>query len=62
MSRILTVEETAEVCQVTPRTVYDWLKLGRIPGRKVGKVWRVPEEALLEFMRGETTEERQETR
>lgn len=54
MSRILTVEEAADTLQVTTRTVYEWLKLRRIPGRKVGKVWRIPEGALLEHLRGES--------
>ncbi len=54
MSKVLTVEQAAALLQVTPRTVYEWLKRRRIPGRKVGKVWLIPEDALLEYLRGDT--------
>jgi excisionase family DNA binding protein len=50
--KILTVEQAAERLQVTPRTVYEWLRSGKIPGRKLGKVWRMSEEAILEFLGG----------
>lgn len=52
MSSVLTPEEAAAVLKVTPRTIYEWLKKGRIPGRKIGKVWRIPEVGLEEWLYG----------
>jgi excisionase family DNA binding protein len=37
----LSPEEVAELLSVTRRTVYNWLKSGRIPAMKIGGVWRV---------------------
>jgi excisionase family DNA binding protein len=50
MNRILTTDETAEVLKVTPRKAREWLKAGKIPGRKIGKEWRVAEAALMEHL------------
>lgn len=52
MNEVLTPEEAAAILKVTPRTVYEWLKKGRIPGRKIGKVWRIPGERLERWVRG----------
>lgn len=46
-----TPEEVAESLRVTRRTVYDWLKSGRLPGLRVGRSWRINREALLAFLR-----------
>ena len=46
-----TPEEIAESLRVTRRTVYDWLKSGRLPGLRVGRSWRINREALLAFLR-----------
>jgi excisionase family DNA binding protein len=32
MEKLLTANQVAEILSVTPRTVRDWLKEGRIPG------------------------------
>jgi excisionase family DNA binding protein len=50
MGRILTVEQAAEKLQVKPKTVRAWLKAGKIPGRKIGRVYRVPEDELETFV------------
>jgi len=50
--QILTVEQTAKRLQVSEKTVYEWLRAGKIPGRKIGKVWRMSEDALEDFLRG----------
>lgn len=37
-----TVAEAAEIMRVTPRTVYAWLRAGRLPGSvRIGRTWRV---------------------
>lgn len=50
--RILTVAQAAKRLQVSERTLCDWLRTGKIPGRKIGKVWRMSEDALEDFLRG----------
>jgi excisionase family DNA binding protein len=47
MDDVLTPEEAAALFKVKVRTVYDWLQRGQIPGRKVGKVWRLSRRALV---------------
>ena len=46
MSQILTVEQAAEKLQMTTKIVREYLRVGKIPGRKVGKAWRVLESDL----------------
>ncbi|MGE4094672.1 MAG: helix-turn-helix domain-containing protein [Candidatus Binatia bacterium] len=50
--KILTVPQAAEQLQVSERTVYGWLREGKIPGRKIGKVWRISADAIVDFLRG----------
>jgi excisionase family DNA binding protein len=38
---LLTPEQVASRLQVTPRTIYDWLRNGRLRGIKIGRLWRV---------------------
>lgn len=48
---LLTVEEVAHRLSVGPVTIYRWCREGRLPGLKLGKVWRVRQGALDEFLR-----------
>lgn len=41
MARILTVEQAAEKLQLAPKTVRKLLREAKLPGRKVGRAWRV---------------------
>ena len=52
-NKILTVPQAAVQLQVSERTVYEWLRDGKIPGRKIGKVWRMSADALQNFLRGD---------
>lgn len=45
---LLTVEQAAERLQVGTFTVREQLRNGRLRGIKRGRLWRVPESALLE--------------
>jgi excisionase family DNA binding protein len=36
---------------VSERTVYEWLRDGKLPGRKIGKVWRMSADAIDDFLR-----------
>lgn len=47
----LTPEEAADLLQVNAQTVYRNLRVGKLPGAKVGAHWRIPRTALDEFMR-----------
>ena len=51
--RILTVPQAAEQLQVSERTVYEWLRDGKLPGRKIGKMWRLSADAINDFLRGD---------
>jgi excisionase family DNA binding protein len=46
MSRILTVPQAAEKLQMSLDVVREYLRTGKLPGRKVGKAWRVVESDL----------------
>lgn len=53
--RWLTVAQVADVVQVHPETVREWLRTGRMPGtllsRRAG--WRVRERDVQRFLSGE---------
>ena len=48
---LLSVEEVAEYLGVNPVTVYRWCKDGRLPCLRIGKFWRVRQQALEVFLR-----------
>ncbi len=50
MSRTLTVEEVAERLRVKPITVREYLRKGKIPGRRIGKSWLVVDVDLENFL------------
>lgn len=48
--RLLTVQEVAGILRVHARTAYRLVTEGSIRAVKIGSQWRVPEQALLEFL------------
>ena len=48
--RVYTIEEVVEMLQVTRRTVYNYIKEGKLKAVKVGKYWRITNKALEEFL------------
>lgn len=48
---LITVEEMARRLNITPRAAREWLKKGIIPGIKLGRIWRIDEKDLEEFIR-----------
>jgi excisionase family DNA binding protein len=45
--RYLTPNEVADTLRVTPRTIRNWLRNGKLPGVKLmGDNWVIPEEAV----------------
>ncbi len=52
--KIYTLVEVAEMLQVTRRTLYNYLKDGRLKGNKVIGKWIITEEQLKDFIEGKT--------
>lgn len=53
---LLTTDEVAARLKVTKRTIYAWLKDGRLRGVKVGKFWRIRQADIDALLQGETTD------
>ena len=53
--RYLTVLEVAEVMRVSKMTVYRLLHSGELPGVRVGRSFRVPQDALDAYLRSSAT-------
>lgn len=51
---VYTVPELVKLFQLNPQSVRKYLKEGRIKGRKVGTKWLVTEEAIREFLNGDS--------
>ncbi|NCB97385.1 MAG: DNA-binding protein [Bacteroidia bacterium] len=54
--KIYNVDEVVSILRVTKRTLYNYIKAGQIKAFKVGKEWRVTEEALVAFTERGTDE------
>lgn len=50
---VYTLKEVEEILSVTQRTLYTWIKDGRLKATKVGRQYRVTKEALDELLKGE---------
>ena len=48
--KVYTLEEVCEILSITKRTVYNYIKAGKLPAVKMGKYWRVSEENLKAFI------------
>jgi len=48
----LTPEEVAECLVVSPKSIREWLRIGKLKGVKVGKLWRIRERDLEAFLEG----------
>lgn len=48
--RVYTIEQVAEKLSVTRRTVYSYVKEGKLKAVKIGKYWRVTEDNLKAFL------------
>lgn len=51
MKQALTVEQVAKQLQVHPTTIHKLIKTGQLKGIRVGRLWRVPMEALEEYLK-----------
>ena len=41
MDELFAPEQAAAILQVSPKTLKDWLRAGKLPGCKIGRFWRV---------------------
>ena len=54
--RLMTIEEVAGYLRVKKRTVYDWLKKGKIPAIKAVGQWRFKKEKIDTWLDGKQQE------
>ena len=50
-TRFYTTKEFAEICKVSRKSVYNWIKEGRIEARRIKQKWLIPEYELPAFKR-----------
>ncbi|MCH8147438.1 MAG: helix-turn-helix domain-containing protein [Planctomycetes bacterium] len=48
---ILTAKELAKLMRVSPDTIYALAARGELPGRRVGRIWRFPKDAIETYIR-----------
>lgn len=53
---VYTLKEIEDLLHVTRRTLYNWIKGGKLKAFRIGKEWRVTREALEEFTQTGTGE------
>ena len=53
MSKLLTVQEVADILKIKKTTVYEMIKRGELPSTKIGKQLRITEETLNRKLGGE---------
>ena len=51
--RFYTIDEIMNLLHVTRRTIYGYMKQGKLHGIKIGKYWHIPDESLKEFLKGD---------
>jgi len=47
---VMTVKQVAEKIQVTKRTVYDWIRQGKLQAYRAGRQYRITDEQLEAFL------------
>lgn len=51
MDKVYTPQQAAEILSISEKTLMNWLRAGKIKGVKVGRLWRILEQDLEEFLR-----------
>ncbi|MCX5888201.1 MAG: helix-turn-helix domain-containing protein [Deltaproteobacteria bacterium] len=51
--KLLTPEDAAKALVVKPETVREWLRTGKLKGVKMGRLWRIREKDLENFLPGD---------
>ena len=49
IGRVYTPQEVAELLKVNPRTVQEWIRTGKLPAMRYGRVYRIRAEDLAKF-------------
>ena len=49
---LLTVDEVYEALRLGHNIIYALLKRGELKGDRCGRIWRIPKEAQVEYVRG----------
>lgn len=57
MDKLLTPKEAAEILAVSPKSVREWLRQGKLKGVKAGMLWRIRERDLEAFIEGKGSRE-----
>jgi excisionase family DNA binding protein len=50
MEKLYTVEQAAEILQVHPKTVREWLRTKKLKGVLAGRFWRIKKSDLEAFL------------
>lgn len=56
MDKLMTIKEVAEHLNVTYQAVLKWINEGRLEANKIGRVWRISQEQLDEFINSKKAE------
>ena len=48
--KVYTVDEVADILQVTRRTVYNYIKEGKLNAKKIGKSWRITSKDIEDLL------------
>jgi excisionase family DNA binding protein len=51
VERLITPEDAADRLAVSKTTILDWLRSGQLKGVKAGRLWRLRERDLAEFLK-----------
>jgi excisionase family DNA binding protein len=51
VERLITPEDAADRLAVSKNTILDWLRSGQLKGVKAGRLWRLRERDLAEFLK-----------
>jgi len=54
--KLFSVKELNEILPITPLTIREYIRKGKIRGRKIGKSWFVSKEDLEVFLEGDKVE------
>ncbi|HUU20062.1 MAG TPA: helix-turn-helix domain-containing protein [Sedimentisphaerales bacterium] len=49
--QLMTVEDVAEYLRIKSSTVYEWASNGKLPGVKIGRLWRFERSEIEKWVR-----------
>lgn len=49
--KVYTIKDTAEILQVTTRSVYSYIKSGKLHAVKLGKEWRITQQDIEDLLK-----------